>query len=55
MYWLSVQPLLSKHDDECGKQGDQKFRVNETGDDGDLAQRAFLNRWNSGGLTGMAD
>ena len=43
--------MLPQHRDECGKQGDHKARVHETGDDDDLARRASLNEWNGGGLT----
>jgi len=44
--------LLAQHSDERGEHGDQKTRVHETGDGDDLARRAFLDRWNDGGLTG---
>jgi len=49
---VSVQPLLPQHGDECSKQGDKQTCIHETGDGDDLAWRAFLNRWNGGGLTG---
>ena len=35
----------------CGKQGDHKTRVHQTGDD-DLARWISLNRWDGGDLTG---
>ena len=44
--------MLAQHGDECGKQGDHKTRVHETGDGDNLARRAFLNRWNERGLIG---
>ena len=49
---VSVEPLLAQHGDECGEQGDQETRIHETGDSDDPARRAFLKRWNDGGLTG---
>jgi hypothetical protein len=49
---VPVQPLLPQHGDECGEQRDHETRVHETGDDDDLAKRAFLGRWNDGGFTG---
>ena len=49
---VSVQPLFAHHGDERGKQGDRKIRVHGTDDDDGLVRRAFLNRWNGGGLTG---
>ena len=49
---VSVQPLVLRHGDECGKQGDHRTHVHETGDDDNLARRSLLNRWNCGGFTG---
>ena len=49
---VSVQPLFAHHGDERGKQGDHEACIHEAGNGDDLARRAFLNRWNGGGLTG---
>ena len=44
--------MLAQHGDECGEHGDCETRIHETGDRENLARRAFLDRWNDGGLTG---
>jgi len=47
---VPVEPLLSQHRDECGKERDQETRVHEPGDCDDLAGRALLDGWDGGGF-----
>ena len=49
---ILVRPLLPQHRNKCSQQRDQESRVHETGDSDNIAQWAFLDRWNSRGLTG---
>jgi len=47
---VPIEPLLAQHCGECGKKRDQETRVHESSDGDDLAGRALLDRWDSGGF-----
>ena len=51
MAQVPVDPLLSQHGDERGKQRDQKTCVQETGDGNNLAWWVSPGRWDSRALT----
>ena len=47
---VPVEPLLTQHCDECGKQRDQQTRIHESSDGDDLAGGAVLDGCDGGGF-----